>query len=97
MRSFRCGNLAEGVLSKEFPPPGVVEDWAAWLRTENDDDAVRIRSTSRTGRPCGGADFLTQLEALVGRSLHPRKRGRKPKRPPHDDAPEKDGADKPIS
>ena len=74
-----------------------MEDWAAWLRTENDDDAARIRSTTRTGRPCGGADFLTQLEALVGRSLHPRKRGRKPKRPSRDDAPEKDGADKPIS
>jgi putative transposase len=76
-----CGNAADGVLSKEFPPRGVVNDWADWLRTEDEEYVARIRSTTRTGRPCGGKQFLVQLESLLGRVLHPKKRGRKAKTP----------------
>jgi len=35
-----------------------------------------------TGRPLGDADFLVRLEAQLGRSLRPGKRGPKPKREP---------------
>jgi putative transposase len=35
-----------------------------------------------TGRPLGDADFLSRLEAQLGRSLRPGKRGPKPKREP---------------
>ncbi len=79
-----CGNAADGVLSRDFPPSGVVDDWAQWLRTENEDDVARIRTTTRTGRPCGGKQFLAQLESLLGRAMHPHKRGRKPKATPED-------------
>jgi putative transposase len=71
----------DALLSKEFPPPGVIEDWAGWLRVEDDPDAVdRIRRQTGTGRPCGGSRFVVQLENLLGRLLRPAKRGRKPKR-----------------
>ena len=74
-----CQTIRDSVLSKDFPPSGVVDDWAQWLRTEYDDDVARIRTTTRTGRPCGGKQFLAQLESLLGRAMHPNKRGRKPK------------------
>ena len=82
-----CGNGVDSLLSKEFPPPGVVSDWAQWLGTEDDLDVARIRSSTRTGRPCGAKTFLAQLENLLGRALRPKKRGRKPK-PREDDGAE---------
>jgi putative transposase len=36
-----------------------------------------IRRATRTGRPAGGADFLARIEYELGRSLKPKKRGRK--------------------
>ncbi len=76
-----CATELDPLLSKEFPPPGVIEDWAQWLRVEDDPDAVdRIRRQTRTGRPCGGSRFVAQLEHRLGRLLRPAKRGRKPKR-----------------
>jgi putative transposase len=36
-----------------------------------------IRRATRTGRPAGGADFYARIEYELGRSLRPRKRGRK--------------------
>ena len=75
-----CGLRPDGVLSKEFPPAGVIPDWRTWLREAEDDDSVqRIRRYTKTGRPCGSTSFLDQLEHLLGRTLRPRKRGRKPK------------------
>lgn len=36
-----------------------------------------IRRATRTGRPAGGADFYARIEYELGRSLKPKKRGRK--------------------
>ena len=36
-----------------------------------------IRRATRTGRPAGAADFYTRIEYELGRSLKPKKRGRK--------------------
>lgn len=75
-----CGLRADALISDEFPVKGVVEDWAAWLRNEEDEDAVtRIRRQTHTGRPCGAPAFLTRLGSLLHRDLHPGKRGRKRK------------------
>jgi putative transposase len=38
-----------------------------------------IELHQRTGRPWGGAAFLSRLEKLCGRALAPKKRGRKPR------------------
>jgi hypothetical protein len=56
-----------------------VNDWADWLRTEDEENVARIRTTTRTGRPRGGKQILAQLESLLERVLHPKKRGRKTK------------------
>lgn len=74
-----CGLRHDGVLSKEFPPAGVVADWAEWLESEDDADVQRLRTCTRVGRPCGTAPFVARLESLLGRVLAPQPRGRKPK------------------
>src|SRR5437764_4435461 len=38
-----------------------------------------IRKSTRTGRPAGSSEFYSRLEYDIGRSLSPRKRGRKAK------------------
>jgi hypothetical protein len=39
-----CQTQLDALLSEEFPPPGVIENWADWLHVEDDPDAVdRIR------------------------------------------------------
>jgi putative transposase len=75
-----CGSCTDALLSNESPGKGVIDDWAAWLRNEEDEDAVnRIRRQTHTGRPCGTPAFLTRLESLLSRVLGPNRRGRKRK------------------
>lgn len=66
-------------LHQQVPP----ESWSAWLAEPWEEEELerldRIRSGTFTGRPAGGQAFLDRLEALVGRLLRPRKRGRPPK------------------
>jgi len=75
-----CGLRADPLLAPDFPPPGVIEDWPVWLRHEEDSETLdRIRSHTRTGRPCGSEDFIDKLERALGRTLRPAKPGPKPK------------------
>ncbi len=61
-----CGVRSDTLLSAEFPPPGVIEDWSAWLAQPEDEELVaRIRKETTTGRPCGDAAFLDQIEAQL--------------------------------
>lgn len=73
-----CGLRDDPVLSTDYPPVGVVEDWRAWLRDRPEDNEAydTIRKQTRTGRPCGSPKFLDQLEDLLGRVLRPKKSGR---------------------
>ncbi|MDZ7750152.1 MAG: transposase [Gammaproteobacteria bacterium] len=52
-----------------------IDDWPTYLSTEGDD--ALVEKHSRTGRPLGSQVFVEKLESLTGRSLAPRKRGRK--------------------
>ncbi len=75
-----CGLRADSLLSRDFPPADVIEDWAEWLSAgAKSEDVDRIRRQTHTGRPCGSPKFLDQLENLVQRVLRPKKRGPKPK------------------
>jgi len=47
--------------------------------TEKRENGKTLRDRTRTGRPCGPAEFVERLEKLLGRPLAPNKRGRKPK------------------
>ena len=73
-----CGLRDDALLSHDFPPKGVIEDWADWLHDEPEDDEAgeRIRRHTRTGRPCGSSTFLDQLEQLLARPVRPKKGGR---------------------
>ena len=76
----RCGLRTDGVLSGQFPPPGVMDDWAEWLRQEDEENVVAaIRRHTNTGHPCGSPEFVARLRARLGRTLQPRKAGRRPK------------------
>ena len=57
----------------------LVPDWAAYL-TDDDADLVadQFHRHTRTGRPLGSEDFITRVEARVGRVLRPQKPGPKP-------------------
>jgi putative transposase len=73
-----CALRSDSVLSKEFPPAGVIENWQDWLGKGGHDDETHdaIRQQTRTGRPCGSSKFLDQVENLLDRMLRPKKGGR---------------------
>jgi putative transposase len=75
-----CDRRKKDELLGDGLPVNEISDWREFLKTENSDEAKRVRSSTRTGRPCGSASFLEKLESLVGRRLRPDKRGRKPKK-----------------
>jgi len=55
-------------------------DWASYLTEIGQDDAELIRLHTRTGRPLGDSTFIQSAESLTGRTLAPKKPGRKLKR-----------------
>ncbi len=65
------------LLSGEFPPPGVIANWAEWLQAEEEALTMHLRRQTHTGRPCGSEAFLEALEHLLARPVQPQKRGRK--------------------
>jgi putative transposase len=55
---------------------GLVDHWPTFLAEEEPQaDAIRLRT--RTGRVCGGEEFIDKAELITGRSLRPRQPGRK--------------------
>jgi putative transposase len=56
-----------------------VGDWGAYLSdtTEVSVKNEMIRRYTQTGRPLGNDEFVKQLEVITGKSLAPRKPGRK--------------------
>ena len=72
-----CGLRGEALLARDFPPPGEIADWSAWLAETSAAEVEAVRSRTRIGRPCGPVGFVERLEALTGRVLRPRKRGPK--------------------
>ena len=56
----------------------MVADWRDFLEAGLAEDmAETLRRHERTGRPLGGEDFMSGLEAKLGRALRPGKPGRK--------------------
>ena len=46
---------------------------------EESADYARLRAAGRLGRPIGAPGFLKKIALKLGRSVEPRRRGRKPK------------------
>ena len=58
-----------------------VEDWRKYLAAGlKVDELALLRQHERTGRPLGGTAFLKRLERKLGRILHKKSPGRKPKK-----------------
>lgn len=66
-------------LVEEREPFGMKVDWREMLELDPQ-EMEELRAHTRTGRPCGSAEFMAEAEELTGRGLRRRKRGRKPKR-----------------
>jgi putative transposase len=71
--------VTDRYLDAGLPLIDVIKDWSAWLAGEPNEERIRdVREATATGRVCGSEYFVTHIENLVGRSLRPQKRGRKP-------------------
>ena len=76
-----CGLFTDDLLSTDFPLPGIVEDWSAWLAQPDEESVIDyIRQQTQTGRPCGNETFLDQVEGLLNRTVRRKTPGRKPKK-----------------
>lgn len=65
----------DGLTARE-PLTGAVGDWRGFLAGGlQERDADDLRRHERTGRPLGDADFVSELEARLGRRLRSGKRG----------------------
>ncbi len=72
--------IVENTFLKPFRSFHVVHNWADYLeRPMNPDELKTIQLHLQTGRPRGSDLFLDNIEAQIGRSVRPQKRGRKPK------------------
>jgi len=57
-------------------------DWGGLLgETEKEDELAAVRLHSATGRPMGDARYVSEIEALLGRRIQPKPRGRPRKTP----------------
>jgi putative transposase len=63
-----------------------VPDFAAFLAPDTEDERsfASIRAAEGTGRPLGNAQFIEELERILGRRIARRAPGRKPKYPDSD-------------
>ena len=77
-----CGLRVDGFLAPDRPLPGDLPDWSAWIQTKDDRMESRLREESHAGRPLGSGAFCALIGLAIGRSLHPRRRGRPPATPP---------------
>lgn len=73
------------LLVKVEPLLALIPDWQSYLNATKDqvDMAETLALHERTGRPLGDAEYVASLEKLLGRTLAPRKRGRKKIAPRH--------------
>lgn len=57
-----------------------MQNWSQYLeRPMSQDEMTNIQTHLQTGRPHGSDVFLNTIEAKIGRTVRPQKRGRKPK------------------
>ncbi len=75
--AHHCGLQADALVRGDLEQSDEVGDWRRFLLDEDDTVVRTIRMRTRTGRPCGPAGFVADLEQLLGRTLAPKKRGRK--------------------
>lgn len=68
-------------LVRAAPLLEVTNNWKSFLASGmQEEDEIKIKRHTRTGRPLGSPPFLEAIEKLLGRSVRPQKPGPKPNR-----------------
>lgn len=68
---------SDPILSEDCHLVKEIRDWLEYLKKEDDKVMIdEVRSSTRTGRPCGDDDFISRIEGLLGRRLKALPRGR---------------------
>lgn len=67
-----------GIVDRELAE--LIAIWSEMPGDATETSQRQIRKHTSTGRPLGGIDFIERIEELLGRTVRPKKRGRKPKR-----------------
>ena len=76
---FRIKNISESFI-KEFKNFHALQNWEEFLNRPMDQKELRaVQLHLQTGRPRGNDLFLDMVENEIGKSVRPKKRGRKPK------------------
>jgi len=69
---------SDDILVKTGPMLSMIGDWGTYLaEPEKQGEYDEFTATEKSGRPLGSESFVEKLEVLLGRSLKPKKRGRK--------------------
>ena len=74
-----CGKRKDNILALDFPPAGIIENWATWIRESErseDEDIDILRRNTQKGLPCGNETFVAGLENRLDRLLRFRPPGR---------------------
>ncbi|HEY2990385.1 MAG TPA: hypothetical protein VGL11_21905 [Candidatus Binatia bacterium] len=77
---FHLGFSKSDPLVKDKSLLGLVDDWADYLKRDENGVEKTLLKAIRTGRPAGGEEFLERIEAMVKRRLALGKAGRPKKR-----------------
>jgi hypothetical protein len=73
--------ISNDVLVKDKTLLGLVENWEAYLRQDDEKASGRLLKAMCSGRPAGSEQFVKLVEMLTGRDLSLGKRGSRLKRP----------------
>lgn len=69
------GTSSDGVVNVDAAQ-NLVSNWRDFLMEDTEcDEIAAIRKSTTTGRPAGADEFVDMLEAMTGRTLHPRRPG----------------------
>lgn len=74
---YHCCLTEQDPLIQERKLPRMVNDWADFLVTTDEETERNLRKKTRTGRPAGDDRFVLRLEVLAGRVLRKRPPGRR--------------------
>ncbi|MBN1956660.1 MAG: transposase [Desulfuromonadales bacterium] len=73
---YHCGRVNHDPLVRERSLPEMVDDWSTFLETTDAEQDRMIQRRTKTGRPLGGEEFISDLEVLTGRKLRLKTAGR---------------------
>jgi putative transposase len=72
-----CGIRQDPLLTPLPAIPSYISSWPSWIKGEDDRQEIKlIRTTTKTGWPCGSSPFIEELERALGIKFGVRKAGR---------------------